>query len=568
MNTKRRPLPLQSLFFLIALMALAAFIKFRHNPTEAYLLMGSDGPYSALQIRGLVENSRLAFPDMPLFFVLGAGLAKIFIWLHLASTNESVLIALRWLDALIPVLVAIPIYFICREAENKTRSYFLFTFLIVAYALFNFTPLVYFSYQLQKNASAVPLAFSYLYFMYRILKYEEKRDFIWATLFLVLTLLLHFGSFALLIFFTVVIVLVRMMVVGRKTSRPAVAPYFLVGTILLVLLIALIDSARFLRLVAIPAKIFEMPVILVNANGKNLILQGMRLWHLIAIHLFAGYALLLFIRNWKKTEPANRVMGMAMIVLALFCASPLLGLEWANRLYMMSYIPITILYAILFNLPLSPWLKRIPAAFFLVLIMQSTGVAWLQPRLMSISREAYRELDSLKNRSVLSPSATVSARQDLRLLASWIFHTRGVADYKITPTDFRLPGGLYVLTQIAGSHLPKDRMREVEIHEGFEDIFQGSYFRLYKLTSSAGWRFGKSEPPRAVGNVVSVGQNQFLLSAGMERIVEYSSTTEMKFLQPGDSIRPQMKVEVYGSWQPFSTCVTADLIYELPGDSP
>jgi len=125
-----------------------------------------------------------------------------------------------------------------------------------------------------------------------------------------------------------------------------------------------------------------------------------------------------------------------------------------------------------------------------------------------------------------------------------------------------------VLTQIAGSHLPKDRMREVEIHEGFEDIFQGSYFRLYKLTSPAGWRFGKGEPPRAVGKVISVGKNQFLLSAGMERIVEYSSITEIKLLQSGDSIRPQMKVEVFGSWQPFSTCVTADLIYELPGDSP
>src|SRR6185295_11318017 len=114
MNSTPRFASLQSRLCVIALMILAAFIKFRLNSPDAYLLMGSDGPYSALQIRGLVENGRMAFPEMPLFFMMGAGLAKIFIWLHLASANDAVLIALRWMDAVLPTLAAIPVYLFCR----------------------------------------------------------------------------------------------------------------------------------------------------------------------------------------------------------------------------------------------------------------------------------------------------------------------------------------------------------------------------------------------------------------------------------------------------------------------
>ena len=129
-----------------------------------YLLAGADGPYFPLQVKSLLENFQLGYPDMPLLFLLGAFIARIITILHIAPESESILLAVRMIDAFLPPLAAIPVFLIANETGLyngvvKKRNY-----VMVAFSVLNFTPLVIFSYQLQKNALAVIWVLFYIYY--------------------------------------------------------------------------------------------------------------------------------------------------------------------------------------------------------------------------------------------------------------------------------------------------------------------------------------------------------------------------------------------------------------------
>jgi len=141
-----------------------AFRFYRTSNENHYLLAGSDGPYLPLQVRSLFEHCKLAFPDMPLLFVLCALVAKLFYFLHLGTVNECVLLAVRFIDTSLPPLTAIPVFFIAKELYKEELKIKFSNYFLVAFSILSFTPLYIFSFQLQKNGLATILIFSYLFF--------------------------------------------------------------------------------------------------------------------------------------------------------------------------------------------------------------------------------------------------------------------------------------------------------------------------------------------------------------------------------------------------------------------
>lgn len=544
----------------ILLMIVAAWIRYRINANVNYLLIGGDGPYYPLQVRSLLEQHRLAYPDMPLLFTIEGMLAALLNFFDIASYNDCILMAVKATDILLPPLTAIPVFLIARELRLPNVNSGFLNYIVVAFAVINLSTTGSFSNGLQKNGVAMIWVFLYLYFLIRLIRHEQKKDVLYAAIVLVLCALTHFGSCALLIFLSLLTGMLWLLY--NKQALRALTwkklSLLLVAFLLAFAVIACSDTARFQRLMAIPLKVFEFPVLLLMMNGFG-IENFLSPIHLLLINFLALVALCMLIANRKNIATALKLIAFAMIASAFFLASPFIGLEWANRLYIISYVPVVIVYLILFNSAASRWAKAVPAGVLALFVM-----ACLLSRPANhecITHESYAEFVQIKDRVRFAPNDALIGRQDLRILGSWEFRTKSVVDYLFKKEDFDSYHAVYVIRQLKGSNFPPGRFRgDARIPENAVKVYAGTCFELYQLNSGEGWKLGKGKPSRAHGLILALTPRYMLLQndQGFHRIVELTDHTILETsLQRGKS------VEVWGSWKPFSLNVVAESISEL-----
>lgn len=544
----------------IILMIAAAWTRYRINANVNYLLIGGDGPYYPLQVRSLLEQHRLAYPDMPLLFIIEGMLAALLNFFGIASYKDCILIAVKATDILLPPLAAIPVFLISRELRLPNGKSGSLNYIVVAFTVINLSTTGAFSNGLQKNAVAMIWVFLYLYFLIRLIRHERKKDALYAAIVLVLCALTHFGSCSLLIFLSLLTGILWLLYnkqTLRSLNRKKIS-LILAAILLALAVIACYDTARFQRLMTIPLKVFEFPVFLLVVNGFG-IENFLSPIHLLLTNFLAFVALWLLIANRKNIGTPLKLIAFAMIASAFFLASPFIGLEWANRLYIISYVPVVIVYLILFNSAASRWAKALPAAVLTLFVL-----ACLLSRPANqecITRESYAEFVQIKDRVRFDEKDALIGRQDLRILGSWEFRTKSIVDYLFKKEDFENYHAVYVIRQLKGSNFPPGRFRgDARIPDNAVKVYAGSCFELYQLNSGEGWKRGKGKASRAHGIILALTPHYMLLQndQGFQRMVELTDHTILETpLQRGKS------VEVWGSWKPFSLNVVAESISEL-----
>ncbi len=544
----------------ILLMILAMYLRYMTISPGNYLLIGGDGPYYPLQVRSLLEHHRLAYPDMPLLFILQAALASILNFFHADSYHDCIIMAVKATDIILPPLAAIPVFLIAKELRgNEAKPGFL-SYLLVAFSIINLTSIGAFSNGLQKNAVAVIWVFLYLYYVIRLIKYARKKDAFYAGGVLLLCAFTHFGSCALLIFlslFTGIVWLLYNRQALRSFSWKKIS-LFLAAFLLALAVIAAYDVDRFQRLMAIPLRVFEFPVFLLIANGfgiENFLSPA----HLLLSNFLALLGLVILLVNRKKIDQDKKLIAIAMIASTLFLASPFLGLEWANRLYIISYIPVVVLYMILFHSSISKWIKAIPAAVLMLFVIACLLSG--QSNRDCISAESYAEFVQIKDRVKFDANDALIGRQDLRILGSWEFGTKSIVEYLFKKEDFKSYHAVYVIRQLKGSNFPPGRFRgDARIPDNALKVYAGPCFELYQLNSGEGWKRGKGKTSKAHGVILAMTPHYMLLQndQGFHRTVELTDHTIFETpLQRGKS------VEVWGSWKAFSLNVVAESVTEL-----
>ena len=498
---------------------------------------------------------------MPLLFTLGTLLSKILCFLHVGNANECILYSVRFIDAFLPPLAAVPVFLIAKELACNEVHYSFASYLIIAFAILNFTPLFIFSFQLQKNGLATFFVFFYIYYILKILKYENRNDFIKAIIVLILCALTHLGSFGLMIFSSFLILL--FWIFKNKGNYLSSKKLLLSATILIVIfsIIAVFDFTRFIRIVTVPFKIFEAPVILFALNGQNFLLHGQTLIILVLTNLLGVLGFILIYRHRNDMDKYKVIIGLSFATCSLFLSNPFLGLEWANRLFIMAYIPLTVLYLIIFTAISNRWI-RIPGILtFFLLLAVSFASAFLGKPLISISKEAFVEFQQLNNRIVFKANDAVVSRQDLRLLANWTFQVKGVSDYLLTKDEFTKYDAVYFIRQIKGMNT-SIRDTQMPIPNNYSKIFSGNYFEVYKITDNANL---PTEPQKIFkgikGTIVESSENKLLIKdykTGNIRTVSIKNIKEKKI-----NTHNGMKVEVNGEWMPFSLVIDAKTIKEI-----
>ena len=83
------------------------------------MVPGMNGGYYLVQARALLEAGKLGIPDLPLTFTLQAAFAKVLQWLTGHSLESSILLAVKIADAVLPTLVALPVFLLGRTWSRR-----------------------------------------------------------------------------------------------------------------------------------------------------------------------------------------------------------------------------------------------------------------------------------------------------------------------------------------------------------------------------------------------------------------------------------------------------------------
>jgi energy-coupling factor transporter transmembrane protein EcfT len=320
------------------------------------------------------------------------------------------------------------------------------------------------------------------------------------------------------------------------------------------------------RLVYLPVKLFESPVILMILDGQN-IGEYFNPSNFIFPNLLGLFALVLFIRIRKTMEKEVRIIGYGLLISTFILASPLIGIDWANRLYMMSYIPIVGVYLILFSRITKKWILAFPVVIFCSIMCFVIFEGFTSPMLQSITDEAYQEFKEIKSDVNLTENTAIVARQDLKVLASWEFGTKGIANYLLTENDFLSFESVYYLIQKKGiNYTREETWRKLKIPANSLIVFKGDYFDLYKVENIDGSTpviIGRS---KAKGVIISLDSDGFILQNGItgkKKTVIISDNTQLYFSTDQNELKNGMEVEIWGEGIPFSLNLKAQTIVEL-----
>lgn len=191
------------------------------------LVPGMNGAYYLVQARSLLLQGKLGIPDLPLTFVIQAILARIVQFVSGASLESSVVFAVKCADALLPALVAVPVFaLVWRWAKRVNAG--LWVPACAALAAVAGAPALAMVGDFQKNSLGLVWLASLLWALNNWLEQPSVRRALLPVLFLGLIGVTHIGVFGWALALTVLVMGVALWRSEAKTRR-AILPWLFAG---------------------------------------------------------------------------------------------------------------------------------------------------------------------------------------------------------------------------------------------------------------------------------------------------------------------------------------------------
>lgn len=436
MNSKKRFQIMSSAIAVV--LAVAAKLSL----TRSELLPGLDGAYYWVQVRSIIENQSLAFPDLPLVFWLQAIFAKIV---------GSVPLGVRMSDAVLPALSAIPIYFITRNHGSK-----LLPAIATLVILLHPVQLYFFTGDFIKNEVAIPIVFFIVLVLTRWEVTSRKLSIISLTLLLSLVTLTHFGT-ALLAFMLVGIwAILELCKNGRKSWIKTSTQYFIVLTGFLAL-IALVIPDRYQRLldfVTTPSTIFQRPILdgIIQGYANPIIAFTIIISQIFTIILGS-----FFWRCRNKIPSSQKSLIISSLITALILSSPLISIEWANRLTALSFVPLTTAAILIFCYVEGIGGKSATTTFATVILVAALLFSSF-PMKRVFTGEKYVEFRKLAEQVNIPKNSVIIARHGVQYLSAWHFKSDVVLDSYFESANLASYTSVFLLVENSSSD-----KKEVEV---------------------------------------------------------------------------------------------------------
>lgn len=268
--------------------------------------------YYFVQVRGLLVQGSLPYPDMPLLFHLYASIARALIGLGMES-DAAVVASTRLVMCLVPALIAVPVYGIIK-AINGADTLRKGQWILISAAAFLPLSLGYLPEYSQKNMLGLLLLAILIFYCQKLLRGFSWQDAVISLALMALIVLSHFGTFGALVFFALAVFLAYSMVngVSKKTLVPALLA--LVGGGAAMTLIYLLDAQRFRRVFIYLTDSVDNSLVAALILGDRDRTEGLAtLAGIIVFYalLFGAYRICM--RSDRDLQPADRVFWVANV---------------------------------------------------------------------------------------------------------------------------------------------------------------------------------------------------------------------------------------------------------------
>ena len=217
------------------------------------MVPGMNGGYYLVQARALLEAGKLGIPDLPLTFTLQAAFAKVLQWLTGHSLESSILLAVKIADAVLPPLVALPVFLLGRTWSRRLgHSAWLPIGAAAVVALSPTTLMI--TGDLQKNSLGLVWLAGLIHALSAWMTHRSARNAAMVLVFLGLVGLTHIGVFGVALLLTGLVLAAHVARPGavRDGSHWRVAGLLVGGGLVVALVAGLVlwkfDPARVHRL--------------------------------------------------------------------------------------------------------------------------------------------------------------------------------------------------------------------------------------------------------------------------------------------------------------------------------
>lgn len=472
--------------YLALLYLISAAVRLKINFSTEYI-GGGNGAYYLVLVRSILENGTLFSREFPLIFWLEAGIAYIPLKLGLMNLNSSIDLVARMFDSIVPPLSVIPAYMLTQKLiGNKSEQ--LPKFVITAFSVL-FIPFFMLVSDFQKNSLGLLWLFGLLFWLLKVHEKPILKNILMASLFFLLTAVTHYGCIGVAIaIVTTDLLITQVLKLNLKQLLTGII------TILFVFLITffvinIISPWRLSSMLEIPSKIFNNPVIVFLINKQSAI-SPLDIITIVVVNIIAITSLVLFFKKSKSVMRNQQGFIASMILLSLFLASPLLGLEFAQRLYFFSYLTALPLLAFIYININSPITKRILIGFLIIALSLSTLLSLGRPNYSNMNETLYSELIKMKNVLPEEERSLIVARHGMEFWSTWIFRNNAVRQTELAPVYWRWFNKVYFLIQkkdispFGPAGIFGGSFREPTIPQKSRRLYSGEYFELYLITEA------------------------------------------------------------------------------------
>jgi hypothetical protein len=471
--------------YIISLLALLGIISaalrlYINYSTE--FMPGAVGAFYIVQVRSIIETGSLAFNEFPLIFYIEAVFAKAIIVFGQTNVDLAVNQAVKIFDGIIPALSIYPAYFLIRKILGEKENKFI-VILISSLSVFYVSFFTLIS-DYQKNSLGLLWLFFLLLYVYKSLLHQKRKNFLLAFIFFALTGVTHFGCFAVALLFLSTLFTVKYF---QNFTLKRLTRFTLEVFVVLILGAATIyyfSPDRIELILQIPSEIFHEPILLSILKGKPLI-STLDIINIMLVNFIAAAALYFFATQKSSINSIDKIFFFSSIILSFILASPFLGVEWGQRLYLIAYIFTIPLIAFLFNRTERKIIKNVITISVASIISASFLISALTPQFSNMNREWYNELTGMKKYISKSKSTLVIARLGMHYWASWIFRTYIGQPGNVTPEWWTRIDNIYILQQKNGAlpfgtaGLYGKPFPEPDVPPKSDLLFEGKYFRLF-----------------------------------------------------------------------------------------
>jgi hypothetical protein len=390
---------------------ISVFYKF--SLTSNSLLPGLDGAYYWVQVRSLLENSSLAFSDLPLVFYVQAGIA----WLL-----NDIPSAVRISDAILPALSAFPIYLIARRYPIP-----LLPAVSIAFVLLNPVQLFFFTGDFIKNEAAIPAVFLLWWILLSWDERGARSRYVMAGTTILAISFTHFGTLLLALMILSFWFTVRIRQQQVKI-RPLTIGLVIVSSLLVALMLALVVPSRFTTLTTFilnPVEIFKLPAwqAILYGYANPVIASTIILCQLgsIMLGVFAWK-----LRSSFSISEASVVWSSLIVTFVL--SSPIIGIAWFNRLAALAFVPLVVSGIIIFAKSSTVLQRTLIGALAMITLLASVTLSLRGPTPPVLSESRYSDFKEFAKTVELPENSIVVASHGMEFLISWLLVTDVASD--------------------------------------------------------------------------------------------------------------------------------------------